>query len=168
MTASRVSHSTSSNGWLPSRVKWRLKESPFRLMPTSLALVATTTPPARCEARSGEGPCCFHRALGTGCGKSHLCDSAPKRSSCQAVRPPFSHMLGLLPGDGSVLDGFLDPCHHLALVEGLLGAVALHHDQANLFHALECGEPAPTGQTLPPSPDGGATLGHPRVDDLVF
>ncbi len=44
MTASRVSHSTSSNGWRPSVVKYRLKVSPWRMTSTSPSFVATSFP----------------------------------------------------------------------------------------------------------------------------
>src|SRR5437867_8592834 len=40
MTASRVSHSISSKGWTPSRVKYRLNESPSRMTLTSRSCVA--------------------------------------------------------------------------------------------------------------------------------
>src|SRR5712692_3300959 len=45
MTASRVSHSVSSNGCVPCLVKCRLKDSPPRVIPMSFALVATLPPP---------------------------------------------------------------------------------------------------------------------------
>src|SRR6266511_2002293 len=69
MTASRVSHSISSNGWTPSLVKCRLKES-FRLAPTSFSLVATIT--LLLDA-SWEGPSRW-RSLWSNWGKSHRCD----------------------------------------------------------------------------------------------
>src|SRR5439155_27346158 len=84
MTASRVSHSISSNGWMPSLVKCRLKES-FRLAPTSFSLVATTT--LLLDA-SWEGPSRW-RSLWSNWGKSHRCDSRillPEGPVCQEVR----------------------------------------------------------------------------------
>src|SRR6266576_4946433 len=44
MTASRISHSTSSNGWTLSFVKCRLKDSPLRFTETSRSFVAMTPP----------------------------------------------------------------------------------------------------------------------------
>src|SRR6476646_5623985 len=50
MTASRVSHSTSSNGWTPSLVKKRLNDSPFSFTETSRSFVAMT-PPVRLSGK---------------------------------------------------------------------------------------------------------------------
>src|SRR5438128_12567782 len=88
MTASRVSHSISSNGWTPSLVKCRLKES-FRLAPTSFSLVATIT--LLLDA-SWEGPSRW-RFLCKNWGKSHRCDSwilLPEGPACQEDRSRHS------------------------------------------------------------------------------
>src|SRR4029077_18075538 len=50
MTASRVSHSTSSNGWTPSLVKYRLNDSPFSFTEMSRSFVAMT-PPVRLSGK---------------------------------------------------------------------------------------------------------------------
>src|SRR6266487_348481 len=44
MTASRVCHSTRSNGWTPSSVKYRLSVSPLDLASRSRSFVATDGP----------------------------------------------------------------------------------------------------------------------------
>src|SRR5438034_8316040 len=87
MTASRVSHSTSSNGCTPSRVKYRLNLSPVGFVPRSFCLVATSPSclESRGEAASAGGS--PGESLGINDSRVILPPEAP---GCQVIRPGYS------------------------------------------------------------------------------
>src|SRR5688572_11314839 len=72
MTASRTCHSTSSNGCVPSVVKYRVNVRPSRMTSTSPSFVATDNP-SSLSADHGPGPLLWNM-----CGwfgeKPHPCD----------------------------------------------------------------------------------------------
>src|SRR5437667_8039961 len=78
MTASRTSHSTSSNGCVPSLVKNRLNPSPEAFASTSRSLVATPAPPS-CSAGKD-----YNRVIPT----ARLCPAAPGLSSRRRLNDP--------------------------------------------------------------------------------
>src|SRR6059058_1371509 len=87
MMASRISHSTSSNGWTPSLVKYRRNVNPTGLAPSSCSFVATL-------ASHSVGSC--GEKLSTACRhavENHtdvIRHSASATGACQGASGPIS------------------------------------------------------------------------------
>src|SRR5918992_3018529 len=143
MTASRVSHSTSSNGWRPSLVKYRLKLRP-RPAVTSRSLVATDYP----FLVAGKGYSGVITTIGfcssvpdvssrrspiiAGC-----CGNTPNRPQHVGVAPPNAKPRRRLPGPSLGRNAFLQEQPQLPLEVGQLLEVLVHAGEPHVGDLVE-------------------------------